>query len=284
MQNHFFIIKNSSIENDFEINTGNELNYFVLSDLFNDGQNYIVFTDGEQISAINFVGRYAANFPLNDLEGIGFEKQILVVDIDGDDICDIIAETLDGRIFAFQDGTGDVLPGYPLTSGGGISNIIVSVITNPISSSSDAYKTFLAAIDDENTLRVWKVFNDASRLNWTEYYGSSLNNSFVEAPAIDDVVNEFFPKDKAYNWPNPVYGNETYIRYYVSEDSDVSIKIFDLAGDLVAELTDHASGGYDNETTWNVSNIQSGVYFARLEVTGSSGTADSKIIKIAVIK
>jgi len=57
-----------------------------------------------------------------------------------------------------------------------------------------------------------------------------------------------------------------------------------LAGDLVAELFDTALGNFDNETVWNVSDIQSGVYFAHLEVTGSTGKSDSKIIKIAVIK
>jgi hypothetical protein len=99
-----------------------------------------------------------------------------------------------------------------------------------------------------------------------------------------NAVDEFFPKSKAYNWPNPVYGGETNIRFYVSQDSDVFIKIFDLAGDLVAELKDRAVGGFDNEIVWDVNNIQSGVYFAHLNVISSSGGEDYKIIKIAVIK
>jgi len=44
--------------------------------------------------------------------------------------------------------------------------------------------------------------------------------------------------------------------YYVDEDSKINIKIFDLAGDFVDELNDNAQGGMDNETVWNVSNIQ----------------------------
>ena len=90
--------------------------------------------------------------------------------------------------------------------------------------------------------------------------------------------------NKAYNWPNPVYGSSTNIRYYVSEDSDVKIKIVDLAGELVAELNNKARGGFDNETVWDVSKIQSGVYYAYIEVKGSSGNSANKIIKIAVIK
>jgi len=53
---------------------------------------------------------------------------------------------------------------------------------------------------------------------------------------------------------------------------------------LVSELNDTAQGGFDNETVWNVSNIQSGVYFARIEAVGNSGKNETNIIKIAVVK
>ncbi|MBN1638185.1 MAG: T9SS type A sorting domain-containing protein, partial [Ignavibacteriales bacterium] len=95
---------------------------------------------------------------------------------------------------------------------------------------------------------------------------------------------EFFPKNKAYNWPNPVYENETNIRYYVSEDSKIVIRIFDLAGDLVAKHEADARGGYDNEFVWNVSDIQSGVYFANIEATSVTGKTSDIVIKIAIIK
>ena len=63
----------------------------------------------------------------------------------------------------------------------------------------------------------------------------------------------------------------------------LTLKIFDLAGDYVAELNDEAQGGMDNETVWDVSNIQSGIYFARIEASTSSQT-EQVIIKIAVVK
>jgi len=57
-----------------------------------------------------------------------------------------------------------------------------------------------------------------------------------------------------------------------------------MAGDLAAELSGNGIGGVDNEIIWDVTNIQSGVYFARVEAKGSSGQSSFKIIKIAVIK
>ncbi len=97
------------------------------------------------------------------------------------------------------------------------------------------------------------------------------------------LAQEFFPKDRAYNWPNPVYGNATAIRYYLSQDATIAIRIFDLAGMLVAELAGTGVGGVDNEILWDVSNIQSGVYLAAVEATSPTGSG-STVIKIAVVK
>ncbi|HET54528.1 MAG TPA: T9SS type A sorting domain-containing protein, partial [Ignavibacteria bacterium] len=131
---------------------------------------------------------------------------------------------------------------------------------------------------------VWGFDNISYSNQWVGEYANNYNNTYVHSSASGNVVSEYFPMDKAYNWPNPVYGDETKIRFYVSESSNAEIKIFDLAGDLVAELNGSAVGGMDNEITWNVNNIQSGVYLAHLTVNSVGGKSDSKLIKIAVIK
>ena len=94
----------------------------------------------------------------------------------------------------------------------------------------------------------------------------------------------FFPKDRTYNWPNPVYDNQTFIRTYVEEDSKITINIFDLSGDLVDKLEYNATGGFDNEIAWDVNNIQSGAYIAYIKVKSKFGKGATKIIKIAVVK
>ena len=106
----------------------------------------------------------------------------------------------------------------------------------------------------------------------------------MDAAENTNRINEFFPSSRAYNYPNPVYEGTTNIRYYVSEDSKINIKIFDLAGDFVAELNDDAQGGMDNETVWNVGDIQSGVYLARIEAACDCGKTEEAVIKIAVVK
>ena len=40
----------------------------------------------------------------------------------------------------------------------------------------------------------------------------------------------------------------------------------------------------DNETVWDVSNIQSGIYLARIEASSNNSQTEQAIIKIAVVK
>jgi hypothetical protein len=247
-----------------------------LGDLKNDGENYIVFTKGKHIEAVNLLGAAADNFPFVDPQGIGFIGTPLVADFIGDSKSEIIAATKDGRIFAIDGGTGKVVDGFPISLGAELS-------TTPVLFLKDG-KLSVAAIDRNNNFSAWQIGVNQGKVNWSQENGNGFNQSFVDAASRTNLVNEFFPTSKAYNYPNPVYDGSTFIRYFVTEDSKINIKIFDLAGDFVAELNANARGGFDNETKWDVGNIQSGVYLARIEANSSSGKTESKVIKIAVVK
>ncbi len=91
------------------------------------------------------------------------------------------------------------------------------------------------------------------------------------------------PANTAYNYPNPTEGNLTTIRYRLNFPAEVNIKIYDLAGELVDELAGTGFGQADNEVNWEVTNIESGVYLARVEAEGN-GMKDVAIFKIAVVK
>jgi hypothetical protein len=80
-----------------------------------------------------------------------------------------------------------------------------------------------------------------------------------------------------------VYEGVTYLRYFVKENATVHVKVYDLAGDLVTEFPGPGVGGVDNEVAWNVSNLQSGIYLARIEANGGS-TSGSAIVKVAVVR
>ncbi len=93
----------------------------------------------------------------------------------------------------------------------------------------------------------------------------------------------FLPTERAYNWPNPVYGSTTQIRYMCAADADVTVRIFDVSGRSVTTLHGKARAGMDGEIPWDVTGVQSGVYFAHIQAA-AAGTSGSVVIKIAVVK
>lgn len=277
--NRIYMITGGKIESEYKVqnekwhatNTG-----FAVADLKNDGNNYIIFPDSDRIVAININGASADNFSFTDPQGINFTGKPVAADLAGDSKSEILCATIDGRIFAVDGGTGKVVNGFPITTGSGLTS-------TPALFEKDK-KLSIIMNNSDGYFSAWKIGATSGSLYWASENGNGFNSSFIGAANGSKFIGTYFPASRAYNYPNPVYGNTTNIRYYVSEDSQVDIKIFDLAGSFVDELKDFAPGGLDHETIWNVSNVQSGIYLARIQVTSSGGKSESKIIKIAVVK
>lgn len=94
-------------------------------------------------------------------------------------------------------------------------------------------------------------------------------------------ISEFFPAKLAYNYPNPAR-EETRFRFYLRENARVTIKVFSLTGAKVWEQTVEGRGGTDNEVVWNLSNVQSGIYYGI--ITPEQRESESVRLKIAVVK
>ncbi len=274
--NNFYVISGSKIVSKWSVPLSSVINSFAVADLKRDGENYVVYNEGNTVEARNLSGASADNFPFKDPDNKNFTSNILTADFEGDNNSEIIASTEDGRIFAIDGGTGKTIYGFPISAG---SNLLTTPLLFV-----DSSKISYATLNEQMNFSAWNIGLTEGSIFWGEEFGNPENSGFVKAASTQNEITSFLPGNRAYNYPNPVYEGITYIRYYVSEDAKINIKIFDLAGDFVAELNDDARGGLDNETVWNVGDIQSGVYFARIEATGSSGKTDSKIIKIAIIK
>ncbi len=271
--NNFDVIRKGAIYSSF-VGT-NKVNEFALADLIGTGDNQIIFADGNEIKAYNFIGNPIDNYPYQTKDRDEITSQILIAPLDADKSEEFISITEDGKIFGNSGIEAESLTGYPLTAGN--TNDYRSILF------IDGVNLNLAVVSGKR-MSVWKIAEAPASMQWTQQYGNSGNTAFVKSANSENVIKEFFPMDKAYNWPNPVYQGETYFRFFVNEDAKVDIKIFDLAGDMVDDLKGSATGGVDNQILWNVKDVQSGVYFAYLSVTGNSGKSDQKIIKVAVIK
>lgn len=274
-----FIFNNGTLleQYDYSDNPTNLANTVLsLTDLKNNGDNYITYTNGNNITAKSINGINADNFPFVDNKQIGFTGNVISADISGTNNAELFSVTNDGRIYAIDGSTSNVADGFPLSMGNYTNSTLSYFSLNG--------KGNLAVLDSENNFYIWTVSQTKGELFWSEENGNPFNNNYLPAAKNTNVVNSFLPKDRSYNYPNPVYGTTTNIRYFVNEDSKINIKIFDIAGELVSELNNTAKGGFDNETIWNIANIQSGIYLARIEAIGNSGKTEINIIKIAVVK
>jgi hypothetical protein len=273
--NTFSLMKNGKIVSSFTVKSSNTIRSFSLTQADNSGDNNILVYNGNKLEAYTLQGKLIDGFPFSlgqqSLSGIP-----LTIDIDGSKSFDAVTLNVSGNVY-FANQTGELkILGEPISVGSN-DNTALALFNSAQSSS-------LACLDEGNNLSIWNLSSPAASLGWTNIYGDEYNSNSAIAKLSSTASSEFFPVKKAYNWPNPVYGSSTNIRFYVSESGSVTIKIVDLSGALVANLAANAIGGTDNEISWDVSKVQSGVYYANLEVNGSSGKTANKIIKIAVVK
>ena len=99
--------------------------------------------------------------------------------------------------------------------------------------------------------------------NWTENW-SSLS---ITAPvSVKEEQNSGIPKEYnlSQNYPNP-FNPSTTISFSLPKAEKVSLRVYNILGEQVADLINgNREAGYYN-VTWNASNISSGIYIYRLE-------------------
>ena len=275
----------------FPFLTGGEIsNAPSFADIDADGQRDIILFSRNKIYAINAAGAILDNFPITVSTSKTILTSPIVADLDGNGTVDIIAVTQEGLVVAY-DKTGNMVRGFPILAG--INGGSTPAAFYMPSSCLSCVDIGLAVASDDGNVYAWKTGTLVTgplpppSMPWPQYMRDAQNTGLDETIlAVTPKSKEFFPTSLTYNWPNPVgpeHGFKTHIRYYVGENATIHIKIFDLAGDMVDEFDGPGIGGLDNEVMWDVSGMQSGIYFAQIEATGTSGSGNA-VIKIAVVK
>jgi len=256
-----------------------------LADVDGDGIRDIVVFSRDRMCVYNISGASLDYFPIKNLSGAPFISAPVVADVDGDGSVEVIGASIDGLVVAY-DRSARPAPGFPLQAGTGGISVLAFEIPSP---SLSEVGIGIAAGSDRGSVCAWKTGSvhgpgAAVQMPWPQYQRDARHSGLATEPlAGSPIASEFFPASRAYNWPNPVYDGMTHIRYFVKENAAVTIKVFDLAGDLVKELSGPGIGGVDNEVEWNVGDVQSGIYFARIEANGASGNGVA-VVKVAVVK
>jgi hypothetical protein len=147
----------------------------------------------------------------------------------------------------------------------------------------------IAVFDSSGFITVWDLDEGDNLIDspWPTFAGDISRNGYLSPDFLKPVspFQGFLPENMVYNYPNPASDLTTF-RYYVDRPANINIRIYDMSGELVDELTDFTAGGVvPDEITWNCSGFASGVYFARIEAKATDQTLDvNRLIKVALIK
>ena len=80
------------------------------------------------------------------------------------------------------------------------------------------------------------------------------------------------------NYPNP-FNPATTISYDLPEESHVTLTVYDVLGQVAAELVSSHMVSGQHKVVWNASNMASGVYIYRLTAAGESQTSKMILVK-----
>jgi len=256
----------------------------VLGDIDRDGYLEIIVASTDKIYAYNFNGTPVSNFPVTVGHPGGpvdlINSSPVLGDVDGDGYPDIIVGTKNRQVLAYNK-DGKVVDGFPLPCGGVINS-------SPILVNLDKdVNAELLVVSDDGFIYAWDLPGEyeSETSPWTQFgYDCGHTNHFPikNLPPMPPVAGELLPKNLAYNYPNPAK-DQTKIRYYLKENAEVNIKIYDLSGMLVDEFSGPGEGQTDNECSWNSSKFASGVYLCKVEAKSES---ENKVVffKIAIVK
>ena len=93
------------------------------------------------------------------------------------------------------------------------------------------------------------------------YSGDCFSYGCGARLANEPAGGELFTLDVS---PNPVSVSTT-VSFYVGQTENVSLKIFDVSGRLVTTLAHASFEEGDHEIIWNAAEVNSGIYFLRME-------------------
>ena len=131
-------------------------------------------------------------------------------------------------------------------------------------------------------------FIDENQINTNEwrYPFSSADNSRYLSLNEPTTFNPFILDQKlSYAYPNPSNGETINFRLKLGVVNKIDIFIYDIAGYLTKKIS-RVQLDVNNdilEIPWNISNIESGIYIARI-IVENEYKSDEKIIKLGIVK
>ena len=106
-------------------------------------------------------------------------------------------------------------------------------------------------------------------------YGALAFQIVTKVETISEVASDY---SLSQNFPDP-FNPSTTIKYQITKNETVSLKIFDILGHEVATLVNEKQSPGTYQVNWNAGNLSSGVYFYRLQTGNFTVTKRMILVK-----
>lgn len=255
-----------------------------LGDIDGDGYLEITAATGPKLYAYNYNGTLISGFPQVISESLAVQSSPVLGDVDSDGLPEIIIGSPDGRVHAFN-GDGTEAAGFPLTVGG-------KILSTPLLADLDGDSSDVELIVgcDDGSLYAWSIGSpvNASSQQWPMFCGNQAHTGYINwDPSQHPLAAKSGELIKnAYVYPSPARGDQAKIRFFLENNAEIDVKIFNLAGELVRQFSQPGQAMAENEVVWDLKNpreMASGVYIIRVEANDGIA-AKVKTCKAAVIK
>jgi hypothetical protein len=126
---------------------------------------------------------------------------------------------------------------------------------------------------------VYSYAPDLAVMNWADNVGNYafLNTTLSGTEELAETPNRDMGNGELSFSPNPFHEG-TRIRYHTSKPSPVTLKAFNLAGQLVETLVQGDQPAGRHEVVWSAKDLPAGVYLLRLD--GGSESHIARIIRV----
>jgi sugar lactone lactonase YvrE len=128
------------------------------------------------------------------------------------------------------------------------------------------------------THMVYPTYDDRDNSLLFTYYDISSWGRFQLPTGINDPGEHLKDFNLYQNYPNP-FNPSTVIKYSITENKFVSLKVFDVMGREIKTLVNKSQLAGTYEITFDGSDMPSGVYFYRLETGAFSDSRQMVLIK-----
>jgi hypothetical protein len=275
----------------------------IIADINEDQYPDVIVGGMNAIYAYNYNLISLADFPITVDSYYPDDSLVsspIVADINNDGRQDIICVMSSGNCYALGP---DNLYGFPLSAGGVKGD---SILTYGHGGDPDLGRIFVNAelqavgspvifeksdrgglgfLGADGWFYSYDVWFDADRADWAMYGGGAgggflFDEDHLDAPA---AFSDYFPENDFFCYPNPSLDGRTTLRYYLGDDADVNVRMFDLSGVLVYENNYSSPGGGYDEQGLDLSFLPTGVYRCRIKVD-FGGSVKTAFTDLAIVK